>query len=326
MMGSLLYVITYTAVARNVSAVALSSELGAVARDLEFEATVGLTCLSDVTVDFSQLYARRSISYTAGPSAIASDAVMGSFLTNIYTSKLSQALSTPVLRSRVLVVPSPETPLLWTNAQYGVTAAGDQWKDMSGNRNDLLQIVGANRPAQNPNGAGPDVATVHFAGGAKFLLSVAPLAFDEFTYLMTFRSPLLSTPGVLLERSLDATAHSGERLYQSTGASHSILARRAGVVHSADFAAGWGVDGNWHLAAFVYSRALGGQLFVDGQLDASFAPLAAEAVSQTLYVGAQAAGTLPITGDIREIFAFPVALSTDEIATMAAYMNPQVGL
>jgi hypothetical protein len=327
-MGSLSYVISYTAIARNVSADALAVALGAVPRDLATEAMLGLQALADVSVSFSRLYARRTISYTARPNAFASDPVLGTFLTDIYTSKFSQALSTPVIPTPVLFVPRPAAPVLWVNAQFGVSATADHWTDLGGSVvHDLIQSAVPNRAALSVNGLGPDVATVSFTGGAKFFLTAGPALFDDFTYLMTFRSPALSVAGMLFERSVDATLNSGERLYQSSGApTHTDLARRLAVNHIGDFAVGWGVDGNWHQVALVYSHAAGGELLVDGVPRAPFSAGAIEAVNAVIFVGAQAAGTLPITGDVRELFVFPRALTPAELTTMADYMNPQVGL
>jgi hypothetical protein len=279
-------------------------------------------------VTFSNLYARRSMSYTSTLGAIASDPVLGSFLIEKYTSSFSQKLSTRVVSSGVVNVPRPAGgPLLWVNAQYGVSGGPvADWTDLSGSGHDLVQAAAPNRPVMQPSGFAPNVATVHFDGATSLLHSSGALAFDEFTYMLTFQTPLLSTAGMLLERSVDASANSGERLYQSAAPTHSILARRAGVVHSGDAAANWAVDGNWHVATFVYSRAGGGKLVLDGAPLATFAGLAAQAVSDTLYVGSNQALTLPFLGPIRELMVFASALTDPQIETLAEYMGPQVGL
>lgn len=325
------YVITYTAIARNVSADALATALGGVPRDTAYEATLGLVALTDVTVSFSKLYARRSISYTRGPNAIAPDPELGAFLTNLYTSKFGKAISTPVIASPVVNVPTPTQPVLWVNAQFGAAldSSGnvEDWADMSGNTADLLQTSPTDRPIFVPSAIADDVAAVRFATGAKFLQSAAPLVFDEFTYLLTTKTPLTSTPGLLFERSVDATAHSGEHLYQSQGApEHSILARRSAVVHSADAGVDWAITGNYQMLAYTYSHANGGALFINGVQVATFTPLGAESVSATLYVGARASAALPVDADMREIFVFDRELTDPELGAMAAYMDPQVGL
>lgn len=329
-MGSAIYVVTYTAIARNVSAADLATSLDGIPRDTDYEATVGLQNLADVTVSFSNRYARRSISYTAAPNALGgSDATVGEFLTNLYTSKFSQLLRTPVTATPVSFVPAPAPgPILWVNAQYGVSASRQDWQDMSGSGHSLLQTNLANVGTFEASGFAPDVATMRWLGSTPtFMQSAAPLAFDEFTYLLTFMSPNASTAGILFERSVDSTAHSGELCYQSQGPSHSISARRNAVVHDADAGVNWGIDGNWHMVAYVYDRTNGGSLFLDANLIATFTPLSAEAVNATLYVAARSTGpALGVTGDYRELFVFPRALNQIELQEMAAYMNPQVGL
>lgn len=328
-MGSFIYVVTYTGIARNVSADALATSLGGIPRDTDFEATLGLVALTDTTVSFSNLYARRSISYTSGPNALAPDDKLGDFLTNIYTSKFSQLLRSPVIPTPVVFVPTPEAPLLWVNAQYGFSASGQDWADMSGNSNALIQTNLANVPRFDVNGAAENVNTVDFLlSTPTFMQSAAPLAFDEFTYLLTVRSTeAVPTPGLLFERSIDSTAHDGERLFQSQGApSHSIAVRRNGTTSTGDDGTDWAIDGNWHMVAFTYSHANGGALFLDAAQIATLAALTPEAVVATLYVGARSTGALPVTGQYREAFVFPRELTQVELETMAAYMNPQVGL
>jgi hypothetical protein len=114
--GSLLYVSTYLAIARNTSATALASALAAVPRDVDSEALTGLQNLADITISFSNLYARRSLTYTAAPNAIAKDPILDSFLVNQYTSSFSKALSTPVTAGGVVNVPRPSPPLVWVSA------------------------------------------------------------------------------------------------------------------------------------------------------------------------------------------------------------------
>jgi hypothetical protein len=326
--GSLFYVSTYLAIARNTSATALASALAAVPRDVDSEALTGLQNLADITVSFSNLYARRSLTYTAAPNAIATDPILGSFLINQYTSSFSQALSTPVTAGGVVNVPRPSPPLVWVNAQYGVAGGPvSSWPNLSGNNTNLVQSAAAHQPTMIPSGFAPDVATVSFDGVKRILQSAAPLTFDDVTYMISFQSPAPSTAGMLLERSIDAAANSGERLYQASAPPHSILATRAAVTHSGD-APGpkWGVDGQWHVATFVYSAAAGGKLIVDGATLATFASLPAQPVTDTLFVGSNQALTLPMTGAVRELFVFPVALSDEQIAAVAAYMGPQVGI
>lgn len=324
-MGSLAYVVTYTAIARNTDVATLAAALAAVPRDVDSELFLGLVLLADVTSTFNQIYARRSLVYTAGPVPFAPDPELGSFLVNQYTSTFSQALSTPVQPSPVVNVPRPVAPLLWVNAQYGVNGGlVATWPDLSGLGHDLLAVA-PHQPTQDPTGFAADTATMFFSGG-QVAHSVAPLTFDDFTYMLTWQSPAIAVPGILLERSVDASANSGERLYQSAAPTHSILARRSGVVHSADAGAGWGVDGHWHVGTFVYSHAAGGALIVDGTTLATFASLAVQSVSDTLYVGSNSAITLPSNAQMRELMLFPSALSASQIQSVAAYMGAQIGL
>ena len=51
------------------SATALASALAAVPRDVDSEALTGLQNLADITISFSNLYARRSLTYSSTPPA-----------------------------------------------------------------------------------------------------------------------------------------------------------------------------------------------------------------------------------------------------------------
>lgn len=331
-MARFLYVTSYLAIATNTSVGALATALAAVPRDVIGETDIGLVNLVDVTTTFLGQYARRTMTFalrTPPPVTIATDATAGSFLVNKYTARFSQALSTKVIFEGVQNVPAPlPSPLLWVNAQYSSSdgRVADAF-DLTGNTHDLVQAVGADQPVMNPSGFATNVATFEFDGTHTFFHSANALGFDEFTYLLTFQSPLLSTPGVLVERSVNAALHSGERLFQDSGGTHAILARRNGVVNDADTVPPtWGVDGNWHVATYVYSRASGGNLIVDGASLATFAGLAAQGVIDTLFVGAESGPALAFNGSMRELFVYAAALAPADIDAIARYMGPQVGL
>jgi hypothetical protein len=325
-----LYLVTYRAIARNAAPLDLSSSLAAIPRDTDTEGLLGLDSLSDVTTAVGNVVTR-SMSYTSlvSPPPMIPNPQLGEFLRGFYRSTFSQALSTPVTVSPVSTVPAPALPALWVRADTGVTSPVHTWFDLSGSDNDLVQAVVGRQPVQVVNLA-TDAQVIRFAGaGPNGLASSAPLAFDAFTYFVTFTSPLLSTAGFVFERSVDATAHSGENLYPSSGAAHSVLATRNGVTHSADLAANWGIDGLWHLAAYAYDVPTGGSLFVDNLAApaASFVPLGAQAVSSTLFVGARGpAFALPLTADIREIMVFGQRFTAAELAAIAPYFKSQVGL
>jgi len=324
-----LYVASYLAIARNTSVGTLGAALSAVPRDALGEADLGLQNLADVTTTFDSLYARRTMTYKLNPGGVATDATGASFLVNKYTARFSQALSTKVIFEGAQSVPAPGGgPNLWVNAQYSASdgAVADA-HDLSGNGHDLIQLVPANQPQSNPNGFAPNVSTWAFDGLVSNLHTGVPVGFDEFTYFVSFKSPLVAAPGVLVERSVNAAANNGERLFQNSGGTHAILARRLGVVHSGDTVPPtWGVDGNWHVAAFVYSRASGGNLIVEGASLTTFAGLGAQTVSDAIFLGAEFGPALAFQGQMREFFVYPAALSLADIDSVARYMGPQVGI
>jgi hypothetical protein len=322
-----LYLVTYGAIARNVTPSALAAALAAIPRDGSTEALLGLDSLADVTSVNAQ-FVTRAMSYASLPSAMIPNPQLGEFLRGFYRSTFEQALSTPVTPSAVSTATVPSLPILWLRADAGAASPVSRWADLSGNGLDALQAVGGLRPTQAVN-VPTGQKVVRFVGaGPNLLATGAPLAFDHFSYLITFESPALSTPGLLFERSVDATAHSGENLYQSSPTT--AIATRSAVTHGANLAAGWGVDGAWHLAAYLYDSVGGGALYLDnvaGAPAATFAPLAAQAVSADLFLGARGAGpALPMTGDMRELFVFPSRLSPSDLALLAGYMKAQVGL
>jgi hypothetical protein len=321
-----LYLVTYRAVARNTDTATLAAALGAIPRDVDTETLLGLVSLADVTTS-APPFATRAMSYTSSPSAMIPNPQLGQFLRNYYRSTFSQALSTPVVASPVSTVEAPQAPLLWLRADAGVPSPVNRWTNLMGTGIDAVQAVVANQPAQGIAVAiGQQV--VHFdAAGPDGLATSAPLAFDDFSYLLTFHSPLAATPGILYERSIDATAHSGENLFESSPST--VVATRSAVTHTANLSVNWGVDGHWHLAAYLYDASAGGALFVDDLTTpaASFAALSPQAVSATLFLGARGPGfVLPFNGDLRELLVFAERLSPADLASIGAYMKLQVGL
>ncbi|MGH2997660.1 MAG: hypothetical protein ACRDNM_00010 [Gaiellaceae bacterium] len=324
-MTTFLYLVTYTAIARNVTPTALATALSAIPRDTDTETLLGLVSLADVMTT-NPPFVTRAMSYTSSPSAIIPNPQLGAFLANFYTVTFTQKLGTPVVASPVSTAKAASAPVLWTRADAGAPNPITDWRDLSGHARDLLQELAEPVPALAV--FAPLEILVASYVGTQILATAAGVPFDAFTYLATIRSPLAATPGFLFERSIDATAQSGENLYNSTGAQHSVLARRNGVVDFADLAANWGIDGNFHLVAYTYDVTHGGAVFVDSMAApaASFAGLTAEAVSARLFVGARTGVAVPFTGDLRELMVFDTRFDPSALQAIAPYLKGQVGL
>ncbi len=318
-----LYLTTYTAIARNVSTAELAAAFAAIPRDTQTESLLGFDSLTDAT-SINGRFVTRSFSYMAQASPMIPAAVLGQFLVNQYTTLFSMGLGTPVVQGPVSTIAVPSVPLLWVRADAGAPGAVSDWTDLSGNMHDLLQATGGEQPAV---AVVDDLLAVHFSG-AQLVATAASLPFDAFSYLVTFKTPLASTAGLLFERSVDATAHSGENLYQSASAPHSVLATRSATTHTADLAANWGVAGQWQFAAYTYGRPDGGAVAFAEQVgaggSAAFAALPAEAASARLFVGARSGLALPLTGFVRELMVFASELTTAQLLPIAAYMQAQV--
>jgi hypothetical protein len=316
-----LYLATYRAVARNVAPSDFAAAWTAIPRDTQTETLLGLVSLADV-VTIAPPFVFRSMSYTSSPGAIIPNPQLGQFLTNFYTSTFKQKLSTAIVASPIATVTVDAAPALWVRADAGAPGPlVTDWKDLSGHANDPVQATLGRQPSRAVNPV-TNLVTVHFSGTDR-LDTTGPLAFDAFTYLVTFGdSP--GPAGFLFERGPNVAASSGENLFQSSPASLAI--RRAGVTHSGNFAVNWGTDSLFHLAVERYTVADGGELLVDGALAATTTPLAPEAVSSALHLGDRLAGGFPLTGDIRELMVFPVGLSPASIASVSAYMRSQVGI
>lgn len=323
-MTTTLYLVTYTAIARNVSPAALATRLAAVPRDTATETLLGLSSLADVTTTNSP-FAVRSMSYASAPGALAPDPQLGAFLANYYTATFSAALSTPVLPSPVSSLVVPAAPLLWVRADAGANNPCNDWRDLSGHNRNLLQSSSGEQPSVGQ--PVPGIVSVVFSGG-QLLATAAPIPFDAFSYFVSFESGIGSTAGLVLERSIDATANSGENLYPSTGDAHSIVATRNATTHTADATLNWGITGNFLLASYLFDDTSGGDLFINFSSTAAahFAPLTAQAVSADLFVGARSGLVLPFTGAIREILLFDRRLSPAQAAPVQSYMGAQIGL
>jgi hypothetical protein len=321
-----LYLTTYTAIARNVSAAALANALAAIPRDTQTETLLGLVNLTDTTTT-SGRFVTRSLSYSGSPGSLIPDPQLGQFLVNMYTTLFASGLGAPVVQSGVSIVVVPSLPVLWVRADAGAPGlAVTDWTDLSGNGNDLVQASGPEQPGLIVT---DDLLAVLFSGG-QIMATAGPLAFDAFSYFVTFKTPLLSTPGMLFERGINATTNSGENLFQSQAPAHSVVARRAGVVHDTDLAANWGIAGVWQFAQYTYGRPDGGAAAFDDQGggggSGGFAALAAEAVSAPLFVGARSGLSLPMVGAVRELMVFDSELSAAAISPIALYMQAQVGI
>jgi len=317
-----LYLITYTAIARNVSTSALASALAAIPRDTDTETLLGLTSLADVTTT-NPPFAVRSMSYHSSGAAIIPDPQLGAFLANFYTATFSAALSTPVVASPVSVVSVPVLPVLWVRADAGANNPVNDWRDLSGNGRNLLQATSGEQPQLGQ--PVPGIVSAVFSGG-QILASSSAVPFDAFSYFVSFESGIGSTPGIVVERSVNATSHSGELVYQTT--SFSIDATRNGTTHSADATVNWGVTGNFLLASYLFDDVSGGDLFVNFNTTsaAHFAPLTAQAVSDTVFVGARSGVALPLTGAIRELMIFDRRLPPAQALAVQTYMGAQIGL
>lgn len=315
-----LYLASYRATARNAAPSDLAAALAAIPRDTQTETLLGLVSLADVTT-VAAPFVTRSMSYTSAPTAIIPNPQLGQFLTNYYTATFKLALSTSIVALPVATVTVDAAPALWVRADAGAPGPlVDRWHDLSGLGRDLVQPLVGTEPARAVDPT-TGLVTVHFGGAAR-LDSSAPLPFDAFTYFVTFQSP--GPAGLLFERGPNATASSGENLFQSAPAS--IAIRRAGVTHTGNAAVGWGIDVAFELAVMRSTLADGGELLVDGVQAATTTPLAAEAVSALLHVGNRLGGGSPLTGDLRELLVFPVGLTPAAIASVSSYMSSQVGI
>jgi hypothetical protein len=321
-MGSLYYATSYRAVASNVSATDLATALAALPLDTATMTLVGLELVSDITTILGTGI-NRSLVYTAALlGQIAPDPELGQFLESQYTSGFSRALSTPVVQTPIVTMPNLNGTQLWVNAQFGAESPVAAWVDLTGQGNDLVQTSAPNQPTVNVDGAGDGVSTVDYVGATPTMLqSFEPLTYDAFTYAMTVKGR--TTPGNLVERSVNATTHDGELLFQSTP---TVSVRRSGVTHNANDAVDWGIDNAWHFLAFTYSPTAGGVFAVDGVQVATFAALAAESVTDTLFVGGRSGFSLGITGSMRDLMVLNRAATADELALLRASMGEQVGL
>lgn len=316
-----LYLVTYSAIARNVATGDLAAALGAIPRDADTETLLGLVSLADVVTQ-APPFVTRAMSYTSTVDPMIPNPELGAMLANFYTSTFSQALSTPVTSSPVSIVDVSLAPIVWARADVSPGPTVASWPDLSGDGNNLVQGAAPNQPARAFN---PVIGqtVLHFAG-TQVLDSAHPLAFDAFTYFVSFVSP--GPAGLLFERGPNATTNSGEAV--DTSAPGSLLVRRAGVTNTGNASAGWGIDNVWQLAEAFYTRvgAAGGVLSSDGTSIATVAALAAEAVSAVLHVGARTGPAVGFTGDMRELLVFPEGLSTADAAAVRAYMSAQIGL
>lgn len=323
-MTTTLYLTTYTAIARNVAASALATAFAAIERDTQTESLLGLNNLTDTTT-INGRFVTRSLSYVAQAHPMIPSAQLGQFLVNEYTTAFSIGLGTKVVQGPVSTIVVPEVPILWVRADAGAPGVVSDWTDLSGHGNDLVQSTALERPAV---AVIDDRLAVQFSGGQ--ILASGALAYDACSYLVTFKTPLLSTPGMLFERSVDATAHSGENLYQAASLANSAVARRASTTHDANLAANWGVAGVWQFASYTYGHTDGGVATFDNQGGAggaaTFAGLPTEAVSAALFVGARSGVTFPLTGFVRELMVFPSELNAAELAPIGAYMQAQVSI
>lgn len=318
-----LYLTTYTAIARNVAPSVLATAFAAVERDTQTESLLGLNTLTDSTT-VNGSFVTRAISYASQSHPLIPDPQLGQFLVNACTTLFSRALGTPVVQSPVSAIAVPEVPILWVRADAGAPGSVSDWTDLSGNGHDLVQASDGEQPSI---AVVDNLLAAQFSGG-QLVATAGNLAFDAFSYLVTFKTPALSTPGLLFERSVNATTNSGENLYQSSPTPHSAVATRSATTHDADFPASWGVVGVWQFASYTYGHTDGGIVNFDDQGgaggSASFAGLPTEAVSARLFVGARSGVALPLTGFVRELMVFPSELNAAQLSPIAEYMQAQV--
>jgi Concanavalin A-like lectin/glucanases superfamily len=206
---------------------------------------------------------------------------------------------------------------LW-NASKGLTLSGSDitsWADQVGS-NALVSTT--NPVVATPGG----VQAVSF-GGASVMSSSSTIAVDAFTYFGLFQSAIGATPGVILERSVNANSNTGEFLYQDTEA---IFANRSGTPAFGDFSSAWGCTGAWIQFAYTYSSAAGGNLYINGGVSpvATFAGLSADSTAQTLFVGARSGVQVPLTGYIRELGLCNSVLSATQLQQVYSYEAAQV--
>lgn len=310
------YLVTYTAIARNVATGDLAAQLGAIPRDTATETLLGLVSLADVVTQ-APPFVTRAMSYTSTVNPMIPNPQLGAMLTNFYTATFSQLLSCPVVPSPVSTVGVDVAPIFWARGDAAPGALVARWPDLSGFGNDAVQASSPQQPTRVVNST-IEALTIHF-GGAQ-VLDTPLLTFDACTYLLTFQSP--GPAGFLFERGAGIAGHSGENM--NTSAPDSSAVRRNGVTHFGNAPGGWGTDNVWHLAVLEYSDTVGGTFLVDGTEVATFAALSAESVSAILHLGAETGPLNGLTGDLREVLVFPNVLDASSLAAASAYMRAQI--
>jgi hypothetical protein len=97
------YTIAYTAIATTLSASVLAGELAAIPRDTDTEAELGLTLVSDGTINTATT-ATRTIEYSNVPGpTLLGDPATAEVLVAFYQGVFAFALSTPISPAPVVV-------------------------------------------------------------------------------------------------------------------------------------------------------------------------------------------------------------------------------
>lgn len=202
------------------------------------------------------------------------------------------------------------SPSIWCRYGAGITVVTgvSQWSDQSGNGRHLLQAAGASQPALQADGS------ILFDGVDDFLGATLSLV-QPFTVFILYRMVAFSAAAQIVGMRTGGTC----TLRCSTLSPQVEIAATAGATI---IAAGSVPVGTYNVASAVFSGA--------NSLVAVNAFETASATGTSLMnlfnVGSGNAGTAPSNIQVKEVVAFPSALSGQNRAAVRAYLNRIGGL
>jgi Bacterial Ig-like domain (group 2) len=187
--------------------------------------------------------------------------------------------------------------------------------DLSGHGNSAT-ASGTARPTASASGGINNKADVIYAGGQ--VLATPGITLDAFTYVIIFK--LSGTAGIIVERSVNADANTGEYLYGTAPGSN--VTRNGVTVSPGGISGNWAEDGIPHLCVYTWEDGKGGYITLGGTAISTNIPgtLTPDAQPQPIFFGGRGSGpSFPITGSLPEIAAYNFAPTVAEWYQLLGY-------